>query len=550
MPDPLFTPIAQQVLQQGDTAAMQEFVENLHPATVAEALEGSLPVEDVWRFLRSVPIKLQADVFAYFPEEWQEKMAGGTGREQMAHLIEEMSSDDRADLMKRLPVNLREQLLRLVDEADRRDIAKLIQYPEGTAGSLMTTDYAWLPANITVDEAIEKLRLQAPDKETIYYVYVVDEQRRLKGVVSLRDLIVARKGTRLSDVMETNVVSVRDNDNREKVAHDFGEYDLLAMPVTDSENRLVGIITSDDVLDVVVEEATEDAHRMGAVGPLAENYLEASFVHVWWNRAFWLSMLFVAELFTFTALASYEGAIAQVVVLSLFVPLCISTGGNSGSQAATLITRAMALGQLDTTDWFRVLRHEILMGLALGMTLGVIGFVRASFTPEGVRSSSPPRYEKFTVTVPKGEELDITTTTSRSWFGLGAAHDQMEATLPPGVQQSLTQQREVVVELPEDEMLPDPEDGPDGSRVYTFPAMCVVRKPPVNGFLLALVIGLSVAAICLWGTLIGSMLPLIFKRFGVDPGIASSPFVATFVDVTGIVIYFTIASSLLWQYMA
>ncbi len=449
MPDPLFTPIARQMLQAGDEASLQEFVENLHPATVAESLADSLPVEDVWKFLNAVPVRLRADVFAYFPEEWQEKMAGGTGREQMAHIIGEMSSDDRADLMRRLPRAMREQLLRLVDEADRKDIARLIEYPEGTAGSLMTTDYAWLPAGITADDALERLRLQAPNTETIYYVYVVDEQRRLKGVVSLRDLVLARRGTPLADITETNIVSVRDTDDREKAAQEFGEYDLLAMPVTDADGRLVGIITSDDVLDVVVEEATEDAHRMGAVGPMPDNYLETGFLTVWWNRAFWLSLLFVTGMLTFWALEYFEGAMKSLPVLMFFVPLCISTGGNSGSQAATLITRAMALGQVEVGDWARVLRHELLMGLALGVTLGVLGGLRTYLLTGGVG---------------------------------------------PG----------------------------DLAR-------------------LALVITIAATAICLYGTLIGSMLPLVFKRLGIDPGVASGPFVATFVDVTGIVIYFTIA---------
>jgi magnesium transporter len=222
--------------------------------------------------------------------------------------------------------------------------------------------------------------------------------------------------------------------------------------VVDQDRRLIGIITHDDVIDVVIEAATEDAHMMGAVQPMAENYLEVPLVTVWRKRAAWLSLLFVAELFTFTALASYQHAIESIFVLSLFVPLCTSTGGNSGSQAATLITRAMALGQIDIANWRRVLFHELLMGVALGVTLGLIGFARAAMTPQSV---------------------------------LG----------------------------------------------------------PADRWQLGFVIGCAVSAICLWGTLVGSMLPLVFRRLGIDPGVASSPFVATFVDVTGIVIYFSIAKS-------
>jgi magnesium transporter len=250
--------------------------------------------------------------------------------------------------------------------------------------------------------------------------------------------------------METALVSVDVTDHQEKAAQQVARYDLHAIPVVDNEHHLLGIITHDDVIDIFSQEASEDVYRMGAVEPMVENYLEANFATIWRKRAVWLSCLFVAELFTFSALAYYTKAIEAVIVLSFFVPLCISTGGNSGSQAATLITRAMALGQISIGDWIKVLRHELLMGLALGLTLGIIAYFRALFTPDNV---------------------------------LGGA----------------------------------------------------------DKWMLALVISQSVMAICLWGTLVGSMLPLIFRRIGFDPGYASSPFVATFVDVTGIVIYFSIA---------
>jgi magnesium transporter len=546
MAHPLFTPEARLLLETNDTAAMQTFCETLHPATVAETLAESFSVEDTWRFLQTTSIANQAAIFAYFPLEWQVKMVEGTGRAHMARLIEQMGHDDRVDLLRRLPGPVAEGLLRLVDEADRRDIAALVKYPEGTAGALMTTDYAWLPANVTVEEALDRLRLQAPDRETINYVYVVDDQRRLLGVVSLRELILAPRRAAVQEVMETRPVTVRVSDDREKVAQEVQEYDLLAIPVVDESGRLVGIITHDDVMDVVVSEATEDVHRMGAVGPMEENYLQASFVRIWRNRAVWLSCLFVAELFTFTALAHFEDAIAEVVVLSLFVPLCISTGGNSGSQAATLITRALALGQVAARDWLRVLRHEVAMGLALGLALGCIAFVRASLTPVSVRSNSPPRYDPFTVSVPADRPLEQNVETTRPlvpW--LFKEKKEAHVVLPAGVAQEIVKDEAVRVDLPEDEVLPDPEKDSRGNVVYHFPAKCTVRQPPVPRFSLAWVITLAVAAICLWGTLIGSMLPLLFRRLGVDPAFASSPFVATFVDVTGIVIYFTIATTIL-----
>jgi magnesium transporter len=456
MSHPLFGPEARQMFQDADTEGMKTFCETLHPATVAEALADEFSPEEVWRFLQSTSIKQQAAIFEYFPIEWQVKMVEGTGRPHMAKLIEQMSHDDRADLLRRLRPRVAEALLRLVDEADRRDIAQLTRYAENTAGALMTTDYAWLPANITVTEAIERLRLQAPDRETIYYVYVLDDQRKLLGVVSLRDLILAQRQALVRDVMDKEPLSVRVTEDREHVAQELARYDLLAIPVLDEDGRLVGIVTHDDVIDVVVQEATEDVQRLGGLQPITENYLEAGFVEVWRKRAVWLAVLFVAEMFTFNAMAYFDDALKVLSVLALFTPLCLSTGGNSGSQAATLITRALALGQISLADWFRVLRHELSMGVVLGLTLGAIGFARVMLlTPHHV--------------------------------------------------------------------LVNPD------------------RPDTDLFVLAMVVSQAVTCICLWGTLIGSMLPLIFKRLGADPGIASSPFVATFVDVTGITIYFTIA---------
>jgi magnesium transporter len=266
----------------------------------------------------------------------------------------------------------------------------------------------------------------------------------------MRNLIVAKPTAVVSDIMEREIVSISIDADQDEAARELAKYDFLAIPVVDHDNRLVGIVTHDDVMDVVVEEATDEAQRMASIVPLGEDYMALPIFTVWKKRSVWLACLFIAELFTFSALAHFEDDLGKIVALSLFVPLCISTGGNSGSQAATLITRAMALGQIGPNDWFRVIRHELVMGIILGLTLGAIGFVRAAATPTSVLAGA-------------------------------------------------------------------------------------------DRWLLALVIAQSVAAICLWGTLVGSVLPMIFRRLGFDPAYASSPFVATFVDVTGIVIYFSIA---------
>lgn len=449
MYNPLLLPEIREMLATGDNQGLAELVTELHPATVAEFLEG-LTADEIWRVLTTVPVAVQAQIFVHFPTHKQVELVPVVDQERVSKLLEAMPHDDRADLLQHLDERVVEDLLPLVDRADREDIRKLLSYPAGSAGSVMTTDYASLPLAIPVSEAITRLRQQAASREMIYYIYVLDSERHLLGFVSLEDLILARPTELIRDLMQPEVVAVRVDQDRREAARILAQYDFLALPVVDAENRLVGIITHDDVIDVMVEEATEEMLRVGGVEPITEHYLEAPLMTIWRQRAMWLSVLFVAELFTFTALAHFEEAISQIVALSLFVPLCISTGGNSGSQAATLITRALALGQITLADWWRVIRHEILMGIMLGLTLGCIGFVRAALTPQSV---------------------------------LGNA----------------------------------------------------------GRWQLALVIAQAVAIICLWGTLVGSILPLVFKRLGADPGYASSPFVATFVDVTGIVIYFSIA---------
>jgi magnesium transporter len=457
MMNPLLLPEIRIMLAEGDAEGMAALVNDLHPASVAEFAEG-LSAEETWALLSYGDVDRQADVFSFFPEEKQQELADGVGRERMSKLLEAMSHDDRVDFLKRLDPHAVESILPLMAKADREDIRKLLSYPEGSAGSMMTTDYATLLPDITVEEAINRLRQQATQKETIYYVYVTNEDRKLLGFVSLRHLILARLSALVRDIMQSDVVYVRVDQDQEDVAKIVGKYDFIAIPVVDNDHRIVGIITHDDALDVVVEEATEDAQRMGGMVPLEEPYLEVPFVEMWRKRAVWLACLFVAEFFTFTALSRYEEAMKAIVVLAMFTPLCISTGGNSGSQAATLITRALALGHIDLRTWWKVVRHEIGMGLALGLTLGAIGF--------------------FRVLAPFLTPDDVIGNVSRTT--------------------------------------------------------------------LSLVIGQTVACICLWGTLVGSILPMVFTKLGFDPGYASSPFVATFVDVTGIVIYFTIAEAYLF----
>ena len=316
-----------------------------------------------------------------------------------------MSHDDRVDLLRRLPGRVAEALMRLVDEADRKDIATLGQYGADTVGAMMTTDYAWLPGTLTAAEAIDQLRQQAPDRETIYYVYVLDEParrpdgslapRRLLGVVSLRDMILAPRHALIRELMESEVVTLRFDEDREAVAKVFARYDFIAVPVVDDRFGLLGIVTHDDVLDVVQAEATEDLQRQAGVGPIDGNYLDASFGRVWYSRAKWLTLLFFLQMVTINVMAHYEkqldgggderGAAGGLAFLIVFIPLCLSVGGNAGSQASTLVTRALALEQINARDWLRVFRRELLMALSLAAALGLLAVARTYlWTPHDV----------------------------------------------------------------------------------------------------------------------------------------------------------------------
>jgi magnesium transporter len=537
MTNPLFGPEVRWMLEEDNLPGLKAFCESVHPSTVAETLsEEDFSVELVWKVLGQTGIREQATIFEYFPASWQLKLVEGTGRPQMAKLIEQMSHDDRVDLLRRLSPRVAEGLLRLVDEADRRDIATLFRYGENTVGSLMTTDYAWLPATLTAGQAIDRLRQQAPDRETIYYIYILDEAtRRLQGVVSLRDLILADRLALISNLMEKDIAALKVTDDQEAAAKELARYDFLAMPVVDDENRLVGIVTHDDVIDVITREATEDLQKQAAVGPIGEDYLHAGFFTIWRKRAIWLACLFVAELLTFTALSQFEDALAAILVLSLFIPLCISTGGNSGSQAATLIIRSLALGHITTRDWRRVFRHELLMGAVLGLTLGVIGLLRGFMTSEELRSDTKKQEESFDVYLPADQPLKR---------GADGAYEVPEGTV---VASRSPTRRDMRITLPDGvATIGDGEIDSAGKELrYSFPKDSTTRVETVSRWKLAIVIAQAVAAICMWGSLIGAMLPLLLRRIGMDPAMACSPLVATFVDVTGIIIYFNIASAFL-----
>ena len=367
-----------------------------------------------------------------------------------------LAPDDAADLIQEAPADERENILSLLDDPMRREVKGLLDYAEDEAGGLMNTRYSRLRPDMTVDEAISYLRRDARGREkTVYYVFVVDSEERLLGVVSFRDLLVAPGDKLVRDVMRKEVVSAPEDLDQEALSKLFMRHHLLMMPVVDAAGRIKGVVNLNDIVDVVQEEATEDIQKLGAVQALDEPYLDVPLARMIRKRAGWLAALFLGEMLTATAMGQFEAEIASAVVLALFVPLIISSGGNSGSQATTLVIRAMALGEVRLRDWWRVIRREVFTGLALGLILASIGLARILL-----------------------------------WQLLFAAYGE-------------------------------------------------------HYFLVALTVALSLVGVVLWGAVAGSILPFILRALGLDPASASAPFVATLVDVTGLVIYFTIAAIVL-----
>ena len=364
--------------------------------------------------------------------------------------------DDVADVIQATEIDERERLLSLLDDGARREVVALLAYAEDDAGGLMNPRYARLRPEMSVDEAASYLRRQARDHaETLYYVYVLDPDQKLLGVISFRDLFMAPPERTVRDIMHTDVVTAAEEMDQEALSQLFVEHDFIAIPVVDRQGHMKGIVTVDDIVDVVQEEATEDIQKIGGMSALDAPYLDIGFGQMLRKRAGWLAGLFIGEMLTASAMGYFEAQIERAVVLALFVPLIISSGGNSGSQASTLVIRAMALNQLRLRDWWRVVRRELAAGLSLGGILATIGLVR--------------------ILVWQG------------LFGLYGDH-------------------------------------------Y---------------ILIALTVSGSLMGVVMWGTLVGATLPMLLTKLGFDPASASAPFVATLVDVFGIVIYFTLASLLL-----
>ncbi len=432
--------------------------------TEAESLELT-DLQETWRLLTPEE-RLEAfnqldrheaeDFFLELPARDQHELMMLMPASQRRSWMRLLPPDDAADLVQEAHEEEREGLLALLDEATRREVAALLAYAEDDAGGLMNPRYARVRPDVSADEAISYLRRQARAVlEIINYVYVLDADQKLLGVVSFRDLFAAPGDKKVRDLMSSDVVTASEQMDQEELARLFAQTNLQAIPVVDAGGRMKGIVTVDDIVDVIQEEATEDIQKIGGTQALEAPYLKVGLVEMVRKRVGWLAVLFVSEMLTTAAMSRFEAEIARAVVLAVFIPLIISSGGNSGSQASTLVIRAMALGEVKMGDWWRVVHRELRSGLAMGLVLGVIGLTRVEL-----------------------------------WQLL----------------------------------------------FHTYGS---------HHLLVGLTIAISVLGVVTWGTLSGSMLPFLLKRFRLDPASASAPFVATLVDVTGIVIYFTAASVIL-----
>jgi magnesium transporter len=438
------------VLRSRDYARLRDMLRNRAAGEVATLLT-DLSLEDQVVVFRVLPRKDAAAVFEYLSHDAKEALLKAMAKEDVAELLNNMAPDERTMFLEELPAEATRQLLSLLTPAERAVAVTLLGYPERSVGRLMTPNYLAVREQWTVREVLDYVREHGQDSETLNVVYVADDQGALIDDVRIRELLLAPLDRRVAELMDRRFVSLKATDDQETAVAVFREYDRTALPVTDTAGMLIGIVTIDDVLDVAEATATREIQRIGGSEALDEPYMKIAMWRMIQKRAGWLTALFLGEMLTATAMGAFEEESSRAVVLALFVPLIISSGGNSGSQASTLVIRALALGEVTLHDWWHVMRREILAGLALGTILGGIGFMRISLW-----SAFSPIY------------------------------------------------------------------GP-------------------HWLLVALTVAIALVGVVLWGTLSGSLLPFALKRLGFDPAASSAPFVATLVDVTGLVIYFSVA---------
>lgn len=452
----LLRPELKEMIDRRQFRDLRTLLSDWTPPEIADLIDSLSHPEDVIVF-RLLPRDLATEVFEFLEYDKQHSLIEALAKEQsrLVRLLNELAPDDRTALLEELPGPVAQKLLSLLAPEERRVAITLLGYPEESIGRLMTPEYVAVRPEWTVAQSLEHIRRFGKDSETLNVVYVVDGQWRLLDDLRIREILLADPQTPISDLMDHRFIALKATDDQETAVGVFRNYGRIALPVTDTRGILIGIVTVDDVLEVAEEEATEDIQKIGGSEALDEPYIRTPLGKLVRKRARWLVVLFLGELLTASAMGHFEEEIARAVVLALFVPLIISSGGNSGSQAATLVIRALAVGELRLADWWRVMRREILSGLSLGAILGALGVLRVGL------------WEQM--------------------FGLYGDH----------------------------------------------------------WLLIALTVGTTLVGVVLWGTLTGSMLPFLMQRLGADPATSSAPFVATLVDVTGLLIYFSMAALLL-----
>src|ERR671919_1008518 len=436
--------------------ALREVFRDWAPADVAEVILDMPEVEQVIIF-RVLPHALAADVFEYLDFDAQQKLLRAMAHEQVVAILNEMAPDDRTALLEELPSAAARQLIRLLTPEERRVATALLGYPEDSVGRLMTPDFIAVREDWTVQQVLDYIREHGQDSETLNVIYVLNERGKLIDDIRMREFLLKPLSSTVRDLMQKTFVALNVTDSQQDALNVFRKYDRTALPVIDSSGVLLGIVTIDDMLDVAEAEATEDIQKFGGVTALDEPYMRLSLTEMVRKRAPWLIILLLGEMLTASAMAYYEEELAKALVLAVFLPLIIASGGNSGSQASTLMIRAMALGEVTLRDWWSVMRREFQAGLVLGLCLGTIGAIRVG-----------------------------------AWSIIGERYFQREVYGP-------------------------------------------------HWPLIAVTVGITLVGVVLWGSLSGSMLPFVLRRIGADPAASSAPFVATLVDVTGVIIYFSIA---------
>jgi magnesium transporter len=444
----------EEILQRNDTLDIRSFLDKQNISDVADLVYEYSDYES--NIIAGMSIHRAAGVFKILEFPTQKRIIQTLPPNKTAELLNELPADDRTSFLEELPSNVVRELIKLLDTDERKITLSLLGYPENSLGRLMTPDYVYVYEHNTVAEVLDVIRRVGKNSETIDVIYVINDKGELQDDIRIREFILASPEKKVSELMDGRVIALHADDDQEMANEAFKMNNRVALPVVSNSNKLLGIVTIDDVLWVANEEFSEDIQKIGGTAALDQPYLEMPLIRLFSKRVVWLIVLFLGEMLTATAMAFFEDEIAKAVILALFVPLIISSGGNSGSQASTLIIQAMAVGEINLSDWWRVMRREILSGLMLGAVLGIIGFFRIAIW----HTVRPEVY---------GEH----------WVPLG------------------------------------------------------------------ITVGVALLGVVLWGTLCGSMLPMILKRLGADPAVSSAPFVATLVDVTGLIIYFSVAFLLL-----